>query len=306
MVLSARSQTASEPLSDFGTLGQGTTGVNGINVVNGLNISPNACAPTAVDNGLTFLQNYFAAPIFSQNVNSYATVNALATAMGTANNNYWVYQNNGNGQLGYVNANGGGVPNAYVGFTYVKTLLNVGGTAGQNIYSGTTTYVPTINPWQTTPGMAPVSYGQDFNPTASLLYNDLKAKDAVELGILWGNNQAGQIVPSGGGHFVTLQSITMNGNTGTMNIIDPWGASTLAGGPGTTATKVQLTYTVQNGVLAITGTFGKDADTITAAAAGFNTTPFVTAPGFAFGTLNGQTMSGLITLVYRFIKTFTH
>jgi hypothetical protein len=58
--------------------------------------------------------------------------------------------------------------------------------------------------------------------------------------------------------------------------------------------------------LAITGTFGKDADTITAAAAGFNTTPFVTAPGFAFGTLNGQTMSGLITLVYRFIKTFTH
>lgn len=278
-------QSASEPLADFGSLGQGNAGIT---VVNGLNIQPNACAPTAVANGLTFLQNYFAAPIFSQNVNSYATVNSLATAMQTANNNYWVYRQTGSGQLGYVNANAGGLPPNYPNYTYVRTLSNVGGTTAPNIYSGVSTYLSTVNP---TGGGPSVSYGQDTTVTAKGLYTDLKADDAVELGISWGTNNAqNKVVASGGGHFVTLQSITINaaGNAGKMNIIDPWGATTGAGGPGSAANLVSLTYTVQNGVMAITGTFGDDGDTITAAA-GNN------APGFAYG-LGGRQLLGLVTL----------
>jgi len=281
IALAAQAQTASEPLADFGSLGQGNAGVT---VVNGLNIQYNACAPTAVANGLTFLQNYFAAPIFSQNVNSYATVNALATAMGTANNNYWVYKNITTGRLSYYNANVNpqNVPAAPAGTVYVKTLYNVGGTSAQNIYNGVGTYLRTVNP---TGGGPSVSYGQQFNPTATTLYNDLNADDAVEVGILWGTNTVATpnnpsiVKASGGGHFVTLESITMNGNSGTMKIIDPWGASTPAGGPGSTANLVTLNYTVQGGVLAITGTFGNDADTI----------------GRMFGGA-GSAMSGLLTL----------
>ena len=194
MAAAAQAQTATEPLSDFGFLGQGNAGIT---VANGLNIQFNACAPTAVDNGLTFLQNFYAAPLFSQNVNTYAAVNNLATAMGTENNNFWVYKN-GVGQLGYVNANAGGAAPAYAGWTYVKTLLNVGGTSQQNIYNGTGTYLGTVNP---TGGGPSVSYGQDFNPVASTLYNYLQADNAVEIGITWGtNNQAGQVVPSGSAH----------------------------------------------------------------------------------------------------------
>jgi hypothetical protein len=257
--------------------------------MNGLNIQPNACAPTAVLNGLIYLQNYWVglgnANPFDITQNAIGNVDTLATDMGTANNNYIVVSNQTTKVVSSVLKNTGPYPaNGTVlttaggtKYTVLRTAYNVGGTSGPNIQTGLGTY---LNAVDTT---APfVSYGQNVDPTAAFLAKVLTDHDAIELGIIWAtNNLAGtKLSPSGGGHFVTLQMISMTTATkGSAVLIDPWGASTALGGPGATASKITVQVGVQNGVLAITGKFGDDADTI----------------GNMFGA-GGTQMSGLVVL----------
>jgi hypothetical protein len=221
---------------------------------------------------------------FNTEQNVIGNVNTLARNMGTLNNNFTVYSNQTTKAVVQVKNNAGPFPapgtvviSGGTRFTVLGTRFNVGGTPGPNIQSGLGTYLNAVNT------AAPfVSYGQNSDPSAGFLAKVLNDNDAIELGILWAkrNPLTGLLVPSGGGHFVTLQAITMTSATkGTAELIDPWGATGPGGTPGSTANDVMVQVGTQGGELTIAGTFGNDADTIG---------PFFGGPGSA--------MSGLVAI----------
>jgi len=257
----------------FGNWGQGNAGIT---VANALNIQPNACAPTAVLNGLIFLENYQLSlgntDPFNANQNVVGNINTLARLMQTDNNNYANFVNvDGSGDEYTVQNPAAGayvagrnyrlnINGTIVTATYTRTSYNVGGTSEANLDSGLRRYLVPVNP-----NPLPFVYAyQSDDPSAGALGAVLKANDAVELGISWGQyNVNGQFVSTGGGHIVTLQSLEMfNGTKGIATLVDPWGTTTPAGGPAAAANDVSVSVTTVNGGLVINGIFGGDADLV--------------------------------------------
>src|SRR2546422_10281326 len=78
----ARAQSGSETLADFGLLGQGNASVNGSQA-----LKNNSCAPTAITNGLTYLETYLLSisqpDPFTTSPNTYTQLNNLQSAMVT-------------------------------------------------------------------------------------------------------------------------------------------------------------------------------------------------------------------------------
>lgn len=246
-------------LNYFGTLSQQVTGPNGINVMNGQNVAPNACVPTATANGLTYLENYVEytlnehTPFTGYSPNSYQAVNDLATAMGTVNNTYYVYYN-ALDKVVYVSKN---APNdaaaSAKGAVSFSVDANIGGTQINSMYNGLQNYLsaggdnPAPRVEITGQQMSPANLPNGFNartgarpgtvvpvnnpdiqttaPTASFLACALNHNDGVEIGIQWGGGTGANFVPAGGGHEVTLDYIDLNTTTdqGTVKFIDPEG-----------------------------------------------------------------------------------
>ena len=240
----ARAQSGSENTSLFGTLGQLNAGVT---VANALNIQPNACVPTATANGLAFLENYqlsISQPDPLSFSPTYASVNNLATAMGTYNNTYYQYYNAAN-NLVYTSKNARNDAAAItLGAVSVATRSNIGGTPTTWMYNGLQGYLgagganpaPTVSISGEIGGATPagwlqgalnpgMSIAQNTIPTAGYLANALNANVAVELTLEWGVFN-GNTWTSQGGHEVTLDAINLGNNgTGTIQFLDPYGFS---------------------------------------------------------------------------------
>jgi hypothetical protein len=209
-------QSASEPLSDFGLLGQLSTAIN---VANAANVAPVACAPTSAENALTFLDSFYGPSIFTSNPNTYDTINSLATSMGTA-----------------YNGTKGGTPVA-------------GMVTGLQSYLSPTGFNPAPSVTVQSAIWSKTTPAQDASSLAGLL----KADDGIELLIQWGNfngpNGAFQVT---GGHAVTLDAVNYNPTTGTgtVGFVDPWGAG-LPVAASASASFVTADVTALNGFLYI-------------------------------------------------------
>jgi hypothetical protein len=218
----ARAQDFSgqETLQDFGNLlnQNSTTYVDPS--VGGLNVGPDACVPTAVAQGLSFLENYQTVALgnpdpFTQSPNNVQAINNLAKAMGTEENPLTMsfgtdYPGRVTGTMSYLSPTGANPSSAYV----------VGGQYAAR-YSPAPNIGPTV---QST--MQAVS-------TAQFLAGGLNANFGVEFGILWGSLDTATDVytQKQGGHFVTLQEIDYNAatGTGTIDFIDPGSAKLIEG-----------------------------------------------------------------------------
>jgi hypothetical protein len=239
----ARAQSGSEDASLFSTFGQLNAGVT---VMNGILIGTNACVPTATVNGLGFLEDYqlsIGQPDPLSFSPTYTSVNNLATAMQTFNNNIYRYYNAATNFIywSYVPND----PNAPPSWAFYTTQANVGGTYTTSMFNGLQTYLslagnnpaPTISisgqvaagtpgGWISgafNPGM---NVAMNTTPTAGFLADALNANFAVELTLEWGVfNTNGAWLSYGGGHEITLESINMTNTTGTMQFLDPWGNS---------------------------------------------------------------------------------
>jgi hypothetical protein len=242
----ARAQSGSESTILFGSLGQLNAGVT---VANALNIQPNACVPTATADGLAFLENYqlsIGQPDPLSFSPTYASVNNLATAMGTYNNTYYQYYDAGN-NLVYTSKNVRNDAAAIaLGAVSFATRANIGGTPTTWMFNGLQSYLgagganpaPTVSisgriggatpagwlPGALNPGM---SIAQNTIPTAAYLANALNANYAVELTLEWGVFNGNTWV-SQGGHEVALDAINLgNTGTGTIQFLDPYGTSAI-------------------------------------------------------------------------------
>jgi len=89
---------ASEPLGEFGTLSQLNSGVTGTDA-----LRKNSCVPTAVANGLAFLDNHYHIPGLM--LPGYGTVNTLSTDMGTTESGT-TYAGMGTGTASYISGQG--------------------------------------------------------------------------------------------------------------------------------------------------------------------------------------------------------
>jgi hypothetical protein len=235
----AKAQSGSENAAFFGTFGQGN---NAIVSANNQAVANMACVPTAVANGLTFLQNYQASiggtgPLtFAP---SYTSINNLIGNMGTT-------------------ANGTGIGNAATG---LQSYVGPGGAnpaPGMSIsgqYTGISTMTRNYTQgWYT--GI-PGSFVNE-TPTASFLADSLNQNFAVEFTLLWGFQTNGTFYLGGGGHELTLQAIDLQ--AGSISFYDPWGNSqiTTVGtntiyNAGTSALRYTGTLTqLGNGLLAVT------------------------------------------------------
>ena len=210
VTLSLKAQSGSENYASVDDkLGQLNTLVNGT-----LQVQQNSCVPTAVANGLSYLEAYqtgLANPDpFSVTPDNYTAVNALQSQMGTTKN---------------------GTPITSM-MNGLQTYLTPPPGANKNP-------APTVNlgaqvaPIQATSsqfkGWLPGSFNgginiQNANPTASYLANGLKANDGVEFTILWGsfNPTTGAFNLAGGAHELTLDQINMANNT--IGFLDPAGS----------------------------------------------------------------------------------
>jgi len=202
----------SEAIGLFGTLlNQNDLTVKDPN--SGLSLGPQACVPTSVAQGLSYLENYQLsvgnADPFTVSPDNNTAVKNLAAVMSTRNDPTVTpkllgtfYPNRVNGTTTYLSPGGANPSTAYV-------------VAGQYLsgYSAAASIGPTK---QNT---------MQANSVASLLSSGLNAHDGVELAILWGSLDTTTDVyrQSMGGHFVTLQSIDYNAakGTGTIDFIDP-------------------------------------------------------------------------------------
>lgn len=216
-------QSGSETLGFFGNLGQGNASVNGSQA-----LKNNSCAPTAVANGLTYIENYFASVSrpdpFTTSPNTYTQLNNLQTAMGTGTggtplNTLW------SGLTNYLSA-GGANPAPTLSLFGQQDLATVTG-LGWGSQAGATNVIP----------------------TASFLANNLNANNAVMLSIEWGSFSGNTWTPVGGGHEITLQQIDIGG--GTIGFIDPWGPG-VGNNAGATSASVSGTVTTVAGYLYIT------------------------------------------------------
>jgi len=203
--LTARAQTysGSETLADFGTkLNQNNATYKDPN--SGLAVAPNACVPTAVAQGLSYLDNYDPSA-FAVNPNNVTAINALAQAMDTTQNA------NGSGGTSY--------PDRVTG---TQNYLTASGDNAKVVGGQYASY------YSDAAHIGPTSQSSmAANTTASFLAGALKANDGVEFALLWGNLTGNTYSQTSGGHFVTLQSISWNAgnNTGTISFIDPGSAT---------------------------------------------------------------------------------
>jgi hypothetical protein len=202
----AATYSGSETLADFGTKLNQNSATYVDPTVGGENVGPNACVPTAVAQGLSYLYTQDASA-FTVSPNNTAAIDALASAMTTAQN---------------------------------PTTGNFG-TTYPNRVTGTTSYLTTANPSSAyvVSGQYDASYlnAATFGPTyrsamgsattAQFLANGLNSDWGVEFAIRWGTLAGTDFTASGGGHFVTLQSISFNTATGTgeISFIDPGDAA---------------------------------------------------------------------------------
>jgi len=216
----ARGQSGSETIGFFGTLGQGNASVNGTQAVKN-----NSCAPTAVTNGLTYLENYLInnsqADPFNTTPNTYTQLNNLQSGMstgstGTSLTNLW------SGLQTYSTSHTGGT----VTLSGQQDLTTVTG-LGWGSQAGATNAIP----------------------TATFLANALNANDGVEVSIEWGSYSGSTWTPKGGGHELTLDAINTAGST--IGFIDPWGASNTANAA-TSALSISATWTLSNGYIYVT------------------------------------------------------
>jgi hypothetical protein len=218
--LSAQVYVSSEATvydTDITALGQGN---NAIVTANTQGVANNACVPTASANGLSYLEAYQTIVAgnpnpFSTTPDTYPTVNTLIGNMGTtASGTPTVGQMNG--LYTYLQANAPGV--SLSGQVAPVEKSNLPGFYGAgNFNAGFSANV------------------QAANPSAQFLYNNLAAKNAVELGLLWGtyNSAGGGTFNYTGGHEVTLEGMNMSGGTGTMSVLDPWGNNGVGNNAGT-------------------------------------------------------------------------
>jgi hypothetical protein len=224
--LIVHAQSASEDLSLFGQLGQGNAGVTGSQA-----LKDNACVPTSVANGLTYLENYANFTLdepspFTATPNSYTAVNNLITAMDTDADGT-AYSDKFNGLQTYLSATGANP----------APTVSIYGQASPDSKGG----VPVVN--------AGINL-QGVNPTVGFLVSALNNHDAVELGLQWGDFSGATFNPDGG-HSVTLYSISYDllTNSGMLGIIDPWGANTVSNNANTSAGDFDLSFTVTNGFM---------------------------------------------------------
>ncbi|HUE37403.1 MAG TPA: PEP-CTERM sorting domain-containing protein [Candidatus Acidoferrum sp.] len=104
-------------------------------------------------------------------------------------------------------------------YTTINTFISMmgttpAGTLDGNQLSALRTYLGSNAPNVT------VAQSLSSNVTAGVLGNALSARNAVELGITWGNGTTF----NNGGHELTLVSMSLSGGSGTMTVLDPWGA----------------------------------------------------------------------------------
>jgi len=253
---SARAQSGSEDTTLFGTFGQLNAGVT---YQNGLAVNPNACVPTATVNGLAYLYNEYGASTLSY-APSYTSVNNLAQAMGTSDNNYYQYYTAAN-QLVYTSKN---VRNATtdaaataLGATQIAFRQDIGGTGTYPMFNGLQSYLSAggLNPspnikisgvvggatpagWLNGP-LNPGMSVANATPTAQYLATQLNAHNAVELTLEWGvtdDNTVNGKWTSQGGHEVLLGSLSLSGATGSLIYSDPEATATSAGGMSGTLT----------------------------------------------------------------------
>ena len=287
----ARGQVASETLSYFPLLGQGNTGINYVNPNLGATygpfsvaIGPNACVPTATAIGLSYLENYLNVTDdtdpFTTSPNSYAQVNAVATAMGT-------YNTTKSGAGGWTNVGGTLVPSIYNGLQ--NYLANGGANPAPSVtisgqyspYLTGSTYMQTSVTNATAGTFQPGMSLANVTPTATFLANALNANDGVEIGIVWGSFSGTTFTPIGGAHELALDAINLSGSSGTISFIDPWGNATSPGSSGYSVVSTSLS--VVNGFLYVTYPLAWVGD----GDPNNNPNPFE-----AFGANNGQ--SGII------------
>jgi hypothetical protein len=213
-------QHASEPINDFGTLGQLNSGIQ---YANPQNVAPVACAPTSTVNALEFLSTYYGVSAGFANPNAlttYPAIDTMAQNMGTS----------------YSTA----------------TTPPSGGTSFNGMVNGVTSYVSATgaNPDSRVSVSSALWAGNNGNNTttvnadASTLAHLLSADDGIEMLIFWrGLNRFGRPVTTGA-HAVTLDAINYNPTTGvgTVGFVDPWGN----GSAGPIATASYVTANVIN------------------------------------------------------------
>jgi hypothetical protein len=197
--------------------------------------------------GLTFLENYqlsISQPDPLSFSPTYASVNNLATAMGTYNNTYYQYYNAAT-NLVYTSKNARNDAAAIaLGAVSYAQRDNIGGTPTTWMFNGLQSYLgaaganpaPTISISGQIGGATPagwlqgafnpgMSLAQNTTPTAAFLANALNANYAVELTLEWGVFNGNTWV-SKGGHEVTLDAINLgNDGTGTIQFLDPYDTS---------------------------------------------------------------------------------
>ena len=234
---SLNAQTGSELTyyndNDFGNLNQ-NGGVSYVDpTFGGVNVGPEACAPTSTINAMTMLENVDNVTLgqnYSIADNGFHAVDQLAAAMGTRNNPSPRVQAFGTTYSGMVN----GV-NSYIGAGGANPAPNVHIVGGQ--YAPNRSYNPATAPQATINSFVPSGFigavpaGPLANvaPTASWMASELNMSSAIELGIQWGSYVGQNFVPAGGGHAVTLDYINFNPqlNFGTIDFLD---SDTLASG----------------------------------------------------------------------------
>jgi hypothetical protein len=222
----ANAQSGSEDIGAFGFLGQLNKGVT---YENNVAVGPVACVPTAVANGLFYLQHYAAMQDkpdpFTVTPDDYGAVNDLAAVMGTS---YKVYFNP-DPPPRYVMSGGTTIVDSALGL--MKYLSPKGQNPAPTV-SVTGQYMPNPPQGWLGDGSGAKSFADNFAqtiPTATYLANALNANDGVEIGIQFGNfggTSALDFNPTGG-HEVTLYDIDLNPKTerGTIDFIDPFGDS---------------------------------------------------------------------------------
>jgi hypothetical protein len=247
----AETVTIKENVKDFGTFSQLNSKVKG-----GDALQQNSCVPTAVANGLQFLVNTDNGVNGIGNlVSGYDTVNALQKAMNTTAKGTG-YGSAATGLVNYIAAKGLAGTVVIVGGQVMSGIPitapphgghgngghgngghgNGGHGNGGNGNGGNGNHPTNPGPGNHKPAYAPAkapappakdaapnvpnnqNIANKTAPDPMQLYNWLKAGDAVEITIAWLN---------GGAHELTLYGISYNSDngTGTLNFLDPYGAS---------------------------------------------------------------------------------
>jgi hypothetical protein len=204
------------PSALFGTLlNQNNLTVTDPN--SGRQLGPEACVPTAVAQGLTYLENYQLSITkpdpFTVTPDNDAAVKALAAVMLT--------QNNPNGIGTGIKAAGTYYDDRVTGAT---TYLGKTGANPSTAYVAGGQYLQSYVPGAAAVGPAKANTMQ-AQAVAQFLASGLNAHDGVEFAIMWGSldTDSGVYTQKKGGHFLTLESLSYNtaNGTGTITFIDP-------------------------------------------------------------------------------------